>query len=376
MQKKLLAVAVAGALGAPAVALAQASTVQVYGTINIEYAWSNQGNNNHKVDATNRPGSNIGFKGEEKLGGGLSAWFQCESTADIGGQRNGASNGTFCTRNSAVGLKGAFGNVFMGTWDTPFKRTMAPNLVGANQTGHWGAAMIVAGASTTVHDGSNPAVFMRRQRNSINYDTPNFGGFQAHLAMSSTNNSTNVAGNLNKARVLSLGASFRTGGLYVSGGYEQHNEFGMVGLVKRDADGWHIGANYTFMGKVKVGGFYTQQSFDAAIGDVEYDAWHIGVDWNIAGPHSILASYSTVDDADGVLGQAGPGNPRPAAGPNTGAKFWQIRYKHALSKRTNVFVGYSKLNNEANAAYNINLLSAPLPGRNQRSLGINLQHRF
>ena len=39
MQKKLLAVAVAGALGAPAFALAQTSTVQIYGTMYVEYGY-------------------------------------------------------------------------------------------------------------------------------------------------------------------------------------------------------------------------------------------------------------------------------------------------------------------------------------------------
>ena len=45
MQKKLMAVAVAGVLGAPAVALAQSSTVQVFGTMYIEYSFADQGNN-------------------------------------------------------------------------------------------------------------------------------------------------------------------------------------------------------------------------------------------------------------------------------------------------------------------------------------------
>ena len=36
MQKKLLAVAVAGALGAPAAVMAQTSTVQIFGTAYIE----------------------------------------------------------------------------------------------------------------------------------------------------------------------------------------------------------------------------------------------------------------------------------------------------------------------------------------------------
>ncbi len=87
MQKKLLAVAVAGALAAPAFALAQNATVNVHGRLYAEYSKVNQGNNAAAaalvdVDHLQNPGSSIGFRGEEKLAGGMSAWFQCESTMD------------------------------------------------------------------------------------------------------------------------------------------------------------------------------------------------------------------------------------------------------------------------------------------------------
>src|SRR4051812_11883209 len=114
MQKKLLAVAMAGALGAPAIALAQSSTVQVFCTLYAEYTVHvNQADappaaapiGRTSADFLQTPGSEIGFKGEEKLGGGLSAWFQCASTADV----RGDSKDGWCSRNSAIGLKGGFG---------------------------------------------------------------------------------------------------------------------------------------------------------------------------------------------------------------------------------------------------------------------------
>ena len=89
MNKKLMAVAVASALAAPAVAMAQStSSVQMYGSIYMEYAFTSPGSTAAGakpagVDILQAPGSNIGFKGEEKLGGGMSAWFQCESSADF-----------------------------------------------------------------------------------------------------------------------------------------------------------------------------------------------------------------------------------------------------------------------------------------------------
>src|SRR5688500_14980569 len=150
MQKKLMAVAVAGVLGAPAVALAQTSTVQIFGTMYVEYAYIDQGTSTTgervNVDLLQTPGSEIGFKGEEKLGGGLSAWFQCATTADVRGQ----SVDGWCSRNSALGLEGGFGNVFIGNWDTPFKRTISPTNVGGNDTGVWGTAGLLTGGSTTV----------------------------------------------------------------------------------------------------------------------------------------------------------------------------------------------------------------------------------
>ena len=162
MQKKLIAVAVAGALGAPVLAHAQASTVQVFGNIYYEYTWVDQGKATATTDRVNvdmmqTPGSEIGFKGEEQLGGGLSAWFQCTSTADY----RGASQDGWCSRNSAIGFKGGFGNVWVGNWDTPFKRVAGANRI-VNETGSFGASFLLTGGATTVNGGATPGLGSRK----------------------------------------------------------------------------------------------------------------------------------------------------------------------------------------------------------------------
>ena len=53
MNKKLMAIAVAGALAAPAAALAQSSTVQVYGTVLINYNVVDYGNGRVNNDLFN-----------------------------------------------------------------------------------------------------------------------------------------------------------------------------------------------------------------------------------------------------------------------------------------------------------------------------------
>jgi len=397
MQKKLLAVAVASALGAPLAAQAQdgpgSSTVQVFGTMYVEYTVrAKQG---HSVVATNpeltkadflqTPGSEVGFKGEERLGGGLSAWYQCTTTADPRGQ---SQNG-WCSRNSALGLKGGFGNVFIGNWDTPFKRTISPVTVGGNDTGIWGTAFVLTGDSTTDAVGANRANFKKRQNNSINYDSPNFGGFQVMGTFTSSQPSTatlNSATN-NKPRLWSLGVQYSAGPLYVSSSYEEHRSYsGGAGPDESKDKGFFIGAAYTF-GPVRFGGLWTRQKWDTPTlpggSDVKVSAWHIGVDWTIAGPHGLRASYSQAGDMKGTTGflvgtASGAGyRPAPSATLDTGAKFFTIRYVYTFSKRTEFNAGYAHLKNDNGAAYNLGGLGAAhIGGETQKAIAVSMRHTF
>jgi predicted porin len=387
MQKKLIAVAVAGALAAPAAALAQ-STVQIYGTAYMEWGFINQGPDNTAApfdpanpDVLQAPGSAVGFKGEEKLGGGMSAWFQCESSADL----RGINQDGFCSRNSAVGLKGSFGNFFVGIWDTPFKRTRVGN-VGARDTGVFGTGHLLYGASTSTTDGASPGVHSRRQRNSINYDTPVFGGFQGMISMSSTNASTGLAANASNAkeRTVSVGGLYRSGPLAIGVGYTENSKAynNVVTGWNGDEDAWHINAAYQ-LGSVKLGGAYTKQESDVAAGaSAEVQAWHLGAEWKVAGPHNVHFGYTLVDDMEGtataamgtrpvVAGVAGG----PAVG-DSGAKLWQIKYVHNLSKRTNAGFGYTHLKNDRNANYNLGGLGSRNAGSKNKGFVFNVEHRF
>jgi predicted porin len=383
MQKKLLAVAVAGALGAPAFALAQNATVNVYGKFYAEYAKVNQGTANVlpagqalvDVDLLQAPGSALGFRGEEKLGGNLSAWFQCESSYDFRGQNVDG----LCGRNSALGLKGGFGNVFVGVWDTPFKRVQ--DAVGSNDTGVFGSAFVLMGNSTTTTAGNtNQAVFKRRQVNSINYDTPSFGGFQAMGSYTTLNSQTGVVNSTagSKPRLWSLAAKYGNGPLNVYAGYEKHNDITNNGVAAFDDKGWELGANYTFGNKLKVGGLYSQQKWQTGVGlESKVNVWHLGIDWMFSGPHGIRAAYSTAGDVKGNGGAPG-GNVRPASSVlnDTGVKLYQIRYVYAMSKRTEFNVGYVKINNETAARYQLGGLNNNAAGQDPSAFAINMTHSF
>ncbi|MBI4205541.1 MAG: porin [Betaproteobacteria bacterium] len=395
MQKKLMAIAVAGALGAPAVALAQASTVQIYGNLTYEYAIVDQGAGRPTTDVAATPGgSAIGFRGEEKLGGGLSAWFQCESSADV----RGLDGDGFCTRNSAVGFKGAFGNLHFGVWDTPFKRAaLGPGSVGAiGETGALGTSFVAWGGSgfSNAINKSNRNRWKRRERAQTYYESPNFGGFQVLAAFTPGNRAAAIdAGSAaadavdgatnNKPRVWSLAGSYAAGPLAVGLGYERHDEFGATGAASDfDDRAWGFSASYRF-GPVKVGGTYLDAKYETGIGsELKRKSWTLGVEWDLPGPHSLMAFYGQADDTKGNSLVGVVDNPAPCTAVGvcpggTGAKDFSIGYGYAFSKRTQIRVGWHRTDNESRAFYKNGSAAAPLfGGEDQDGYGFWISHRF
>ena len=122
MQKKLIALAVAGL--ASSAAFAQ-SNVTIYGLLQPSYDMMDVKGGaagNITGDVTNMAYNNsrIGFKGEEALGNGLKAIFQIESKVDL--VDRGADAGGLGDRDSFVGLAGAFGSLTFGKHQTAYKK--------------------------------------------------------------------------------------------------------------------------------------------------------------------------------------------------------------------------------------------------------------
>jgi len=425
MQKKLIAVAVGGALGAiGASAQAQNATVQVFGTFYGEYASIDNGAKSapgvapftdgyQRYDHFQNPGSEIGFRGEEKLGGGMSAWFQCTSSIDYRGSGN-ASNAssqagsTWCTRNSALGMKGAFGNAFFGNWQTPWTRINNAGNVGSNDTGVFGNAHIIAGSSSTFGMASasqaintvNPGAYRRRQNNLATYETPNLSGFTGMIAATTRNHDSAATQTQIKSRLWSFGAQYANGPLFVGAAYEKHGNFYAVPVggstIGGDDKAWTLAANYKFANNLQLGMSYQQFKSNASLpvvgatgGETKVNTWHIGMDWMISGPHGVRAAYSRAGDVKGAFTTAVPtvANPtgvtgtamdrRPAAGPDTGAAMWQIRYVYAMSKRTELTVGYSRTDNKANAIYETGGASTTqFKGLDSSAYAVAVKHSF
>jgi predicted porin len=381
MQKKLIAVAVAGALAAPAVAFAQASTVQIYGAIIVNYMHLNSGGDKGNTDMLNSHDAGMGFKGEERLGGGLSSWFQCESTFDVTG-----GLGQWCGRNSAVGFKGGFGNVYVGNWDTPMKIAMG-KLRPFSTSGIYGMGDLLWGGvqSNVLNTGAS---MTRRHRNLISYASPSMSGFDLGFAYSAANEATAQSNNANarKPRLWGIGASYATGPLYFGIGYESHSNFNPAGLAAAaygtgsSSRGWSAGAAYTFAGRYKVSFIYTDNDWGVTpTTNLTKKSWGIYGDLDLAGPHRVRLGYSVAGDSKGTSASAV--GPHAASGANTGGKLYAIQYAYAFSKRTELNFGYAKVNNDTSSMYVLRSAgSAPFAPQNvgfsQSAFQLGVVHRF
>ena len=356
MEKRILAVAVAGALAAPAIALAQ-STVQIYGRVTYEYGRADQGSGRPKLDFNDTPGgSAIGFKGVEQLGGGLSAWFQCESSADI----TGFDTSSICTRNSAVGFRGGFGNIFAGKWDTPMKRALNLGTVGAEETGILGMSFLPFGGSGGADisgdgvDSIQRQRWKRRESNILQYETPNFGGFQIMGGITAAQATAgNVNGHNDTPRLWSTAATYVNGPLGVGLAYERHQDMGAnVAIGGRDLEdrAWGAAVGYNF-GPVRLGVTYLDSKYETGPGEeLKKKSWTVGADWAIAGPHTVSVQYARIGDSKGdssVGVSPGSNGGHAASGDNTGGSAWSLAYQYAFSKRTTVKLGYVRVNNDS-----------------------------
>ena len=94
MNKKLVALAVAGAFALPLAAEAQTANVTLYGRLNmdLEFVRGTQADgSNPTVNRVSSNSSRFGMRGTESLGGGLNAIFQIESNVS-GDTGNAASS--------------------------------------------------------------------------------------------------------------------------------------------------------------------------------------------------------------------------------------------------------------------------------------------
>lgn len=348
MQKKLIALAIAGVIAAPA-AMAADSSVTIYGQLDmsIDMADHDAAAGDSETHGINSNNSRIGFKGKEDLGNGMFASWQIEQTIGM----DGTGGNTFATRNTYVGLGGAFGEVRLGNHDTPHKMSTAKLDIFADTNGDYNN--IVGTVNTNV-------IMDERAKDTIAYLSPNFSGFSAAVAYSAGNNE--ALGN-DRTSTTSLGLMYENGPIYVGYGYERHNNEGSV-VALSETTGNKLGVGFAGDG-FKVGLIYDKISESGADTINDRAAWYLNGQIN-AGPGAVKLAYGKANDAKGNA--------------DTGATSWTVGYDYPMSKRTKLYALYQKVDNDAAAAYGVATsqggAAAPAAGRDPSIWSFGVRHSF
>jgi predicted porin len=311
----------------------------------------------------------------------MTAWFQAEFNMKMA-RDNGVFDGDSTARNSGVGLRGGFGNVYFGTWETPWSQTFRlwdvgtiggwgpttaiigrreqtgtnPSRNCANNTGAAGQAALpvppICGNGSESTNGPNGNLgysLWRRYNYAVFYESPLFAGVQGKVAWQPNERKsdfvTPTATTVNE-NPSSWSASLTWTGL---GGRArafaatmQNKDWTTVG--QKDG-GFTVGGGYDF-GVVNVGATYEDYTYKVAAGDMKAKEWAVGLAVPL-GPGKIGASYAKAKKLTGAGTDASE-----AAGTNdTGAKLWNLGYEWALSKRTALGFGVAKIDNGANQVF-------------------------
>ncbi len=371
MQKKIIALAIAAAISAPA--FADTSNVTVYGIADVSYDSIKTGTPTAAGAAagvtSNRVSSNtsrLGLKGSEDLGDGLSAVWQIESLINIGD--NSATAGTTIgTRNTFAGLSSASaGTVVLGRHDTPYKiSTRAYDLFGDgiadNRAIMGGNSFATVNANGTLatsgaYQATAAASFDGRQNQVLAYISPKLGGV-ATLAIGYVN--LNPAQNTtasNKSTATSVAGMFDIGsGFGAALAYEVHDVTTiavapLAAGAKEKAT--KLGLSYA-QDAFAVNFAYekTSDNFGSVLGAATaggdlwgHNAYYLSGKYSVTANDTIKAAFTKAS----TLAMAGT-----AASANTDAKQFTVGYDHSLSKRTYVYALYTKLTNGSAAGYSL-----------------------
>jgi predicted porin len=363
MQKKLLSLAIAGALAVPGAAMADVTSksggdITIYGKFHTswDYVDVNSGADDNDDNTGVFRNSRLGFKGSEDLGNGLKGIWQIETELDT------VANAVQM-RNTFVGLQGDnWGKIFFGKHDTPYKMATAKldifsdtiadynNIIGAHMVSAVAAGTSTIGtvtvgtatypvyAPSTGSPASAVSSFNEREPQVVAYMTPNFNGFQAAIARESWQNDEG-AGNDNLEGWSAM-AMYDQGPFFGSLSYELFRGGAEASTAKSDLDAWKIGLGYSF-GDSKISAVYEDINYGAANNAASRDAFW-GSFAHKFGANEIKLAYGRADDSEAIN-----------VGGKDGADTWAIGIDHNFSKRTKVYAIYTAMDNDNNGAYGL-----------------------
>jgi len=393
MQKKLLAIAVAGAL-APAAAMAQ-STVEIYGRANVGLdSWQATGSTDPTGSFKSRVrvfdfGSRLGFRVNESLGGGMRAFVVMETGVNIDSGTNSgqstsanASTGFWASRDSYAGIGGDWGDVRFGR-QSPFYSNGIIMQAGSNYINQ---------AMDSAFSFAGPlAQPTGRESNIVSYNSPTLGGFNASLSYGpgASEGSAYTGTGQSKEQLYAVTGRYSGGPIRAQFDYGTRKNVGNV--TDQDRNAWKLGLGWSYAPGSQISaivGNVKDKNLSAAnaliVGGVPIAAAgsspsaNIGiVNWeHMLGQWQLIAQYAKFGKIKDLTNDPG----------NTDAQGYTLAAKYFLSKRTGVYASFNQIKNKENSWWDISNggsssatganLTLANRGADPRIIAVGVMHNF
>jgi predicted porin len=339
MKKSFVLLAIAGAFSG--VVHAQ-SAVELYGVVDMGFVNQSGAPSGlqNKLTSGVQSGSRLGFKGTEDLGSGMKGLFVLETgiAVDAGGFNQ--SNTAFA-RQSFLGLQSDMGTLTLGRQYTSYFLTLS-------QVGDPFAAGLAGNAQNLML----PATGIESDRsirmsNAIKYATPVISNFSAEVAYGFGE----LSGSNGARRVLTGSIGYSLDPLNIRlAHYRKNNDADTDHIASTIlAANWNLGVAKVFAAYADNDWLAAGKSRDMLVGaTVPF------------GAHTFIVSY---------INKEGRGS---AAGND--ANQWALGYTYALSKRTNLYASWARINNDGAAVFTVGNNSEA--GVSDKAFNIGVRHLF
>ncbi|MCO8041726.1 porin [Acinetobacter bohemicus] len=321
MKKTLCALAIGATIFTPI--MAAAADVKVYGRAHVSLDYLDDGKDYNEVGLSSNS-SRLGFKAEQKLENGMTVFGQIEQEINFA---SGAANDDveFATRDTFVGLKGDFGQVRAGRFDSPFKVARGPvNFFGD----------MVGDIRNLTRAGE--LRFDERNANTIEYKSPKLGGgfnVLGALSLHEANSPDTEKDGKNKDKAYDLALTYKEGPVDFAAAYEHYEE----DASKGERDGFRVAAAYKITPEFNLGALYQYLTHDLeGTADKYADAQVLGVaaDYKIAPKTSVRGQVFHRDvDAD-----------------DANATLLALGVEHRLDKTVRVYANLATVLNDDNSS--------------------------
>jgi predicted porin len=327
--KKILSLAIAAALVAPAAAMADATLFGkahfIIQNTDVDDGTSSGTGDVWSVDSIH---SRVGVKGSEDLGDGLTAVYHFEFKVN---QDSGSGLGD---RNQFIGLAGGFGTVLLGRHDTPMKMSQGK----FDEFGD-----LPNGDITKVIPGED------RVDNVIAYVSPAMGGltFVGAAVAGELGDGASVGDNnalTSIADHLSLAGLYSNGPIFASLAYNTYD----LGSFAPGVEPSLLRGTFIWKGGMwQAGVMYSSMDLDIP-GASDPDQMGVSGHLKVGAAGKVKAQYLMGDSPRGNASDAATGtfSPNvtiglPVSSPENEVTQFSIGYEHALSKRTTLHAGYT-----------------------------------